>query len=385
MTMLADIAALKTRCTKLESSVSSLSRRITVLERVNANAGIRNVKNYGATGNGTTDDTTAIRSAITAAAAGGGVVYFPAGTYLVQPLTIPPGVVLQGVNGQGYLGPVETIPNLGTLSRIKLKAGSTAPLLSPDDSGVNLATHVRIRDLCLDPNNVPQRTLDLPDQTTYPGRFWLLERCYFVHSGFSSASRGSAVYVGNENSGVAMRDCVVFAGTGGYATRSGWNGVTWYGSDGYMENCYVGYFSNCGLECLGGDSIETFTMVGGGVFTCEYGVVVGGKGFNFHGVSIDHHFDAGTYIGYGPTLFSGCTFHSNSQNGSGASSDIRIGGSHVNLSVMGCSFPACGTKPAYGIRDEGTGNVVHSLANMVEQTYAIAFTNVATSECEQIH
>src|ERR1700722_6816445 len=53
-----------------------------------------NVKNYGATGNGSTDDTTAIQSAIsafqTAAATGSAVkLYFPAGTYLVSaPLTV---------------------------------------------------------------------------------------------------------------------------------------------------------------------------------------------------------------------------------------------------------------------------------------------------------
>ena len=41
-----------------------------------------NVRNYGATGDGTTDDTTAINAAIAALiAAGGGVLYFPAGTY----------------------------------------------------------------------------------------------------------------------------------------------------------------------------------------------------------------------------------------------------------------------------------------------------------------
>jgi hypothetical protein len=43
-----------------------------------------NVKAYGATGNGVTDDSNAIRSAITAAAVAGGTVYFPNGTYLIS-------------------------------------------------------------------------------------------------------------------------------------------------------------------------------------------------------------------------------------------------------------------------------------------------------------
>jgi len=44
-----------------------------------------NVKTYGATGNGVTDDTAAINAAITAlAASGGGTLYFPTGIYLIS-------------------------------------------------------------------------------------------------------------------------------------------------------------------------------------------------------------------------------------------------------------------------------------------------------------
>src|SRR5947209_5759012 len=45
-------------------------------------AAVFNVKNYGATGNGSTNDSPAITKAVTAAnAAGGGIVEFPSGTY----------------------------------------------------------------------------------------------------------------------------------------------------------------------------------------------------------------------------------------------------------------------------------------------------------------
>jgi polygalacturonase len=53
--------------------------------------GVFNVKDYGATGNGVTNDTTAIQATIAAAkAAGGGTVFFPLGTYrVVFPAGIP--------------------------------------------------------------------------------------------------------------------------------------------------------------------------------------------------------------------------------------------------------------------------------------------------------
>jgi hypothetical protein len=63
-----------------------------------------NVKTgYGAAGNGTTDDTSAIQATLTAATAGH-VVYLPAGTYKVSaPLSIPSGVALRGPLGPKHL------------------------------------------------------------------------------------------------------------------------------------------------------------------------------------------------------------------------------------------------------------------------------------------
>jgi len=59
---------------------------------------VTSVKTFGATGNGTTDDTAAINAALVAAnAAGGGIVVMPWGTYLVSgTISIPPYVQLVG-------------------------------------------------------------------------------------------------------------------------------------------------------------------------------------------------------------------------------------------------------------------------------------------------
>src|SRR5436305_10256323 len=60
-----------------------------------------NAKDFGAVGDGNTDDTAALNSALQAAGTAGGVIA-PAGTYAISGLvTVPPGVNLSGVgNGQ---------------------------------------------------------------------------------------------------------------------------------------------------------------------------------------------------------------------------------------------------------------------------------------------
>lgn len=64
-----------------------------------------NVKDYGAVGNGSTDDTAAIQAAITAAGVGGGTVWLPAGEYLVTSTLLmnKSGVNLRGDSMYTYI------------------------------------------------------------------------------------------------------------------------------------------------------------------------------------------------------------------------------------------------------------------------------------------
>jgi polygalacturonase len=75
-------------------------------------AGVMNVRDYGAKGDGNTFDTAAIQKALDACAAAGGTVEFPAGIYLSQPLTLrskttvqlDPGAILQaGTNQSDFM------------------------------------------------------------------------------------------------------------------------------------------------------------------------------------------------------------------------------------------------------------------------------------------
>lgn len=99
------------------------------------------VKNYGATGDGVTDDTTAIQSAINdCAAAGGGVVYFPPGTYAVTQLTINAQDNVQ-LQGAGLASTVKWVWNAASAagSMLTIKSGTDrtrVSLLQFDGSGL---------------------------------------------------------------------------------------------------------------------------------------------------------------------------------------------------------------------------------------------------------
>jgi Pectate lyase superfamily protein len=64
--------------------------------------GFNNVKDFGAVGNGTTDDTDAIRKALLyLAAKGGGTMYFPKGKFKVtSTISLPGGILIQGSMGK---------------------------------------------------------------------------------------------------------------------------------------------------------------------------------------------------------------------------------------------------------------------------------------------
>lgn len=93
---------------------SGLTSEINSLSSAHDNLGIYNVKDYGAVGDNSTDDTTALQDAINACAnAGGGTVVVPPGAYRHTGLTIPQttgsGIRLTGVAYHVFT----TAPNTG--------------------------------------------------------------------------------------------------------------------------------------------------------------------------------------------------------------------------------------------------------------------------------
>lgn len=105
-----------------------------------------NVKQYGAVGNGTTDDTAAIQAALNAAVSGS-AVFFPQGVYIVSStLTFPGNIAIIGCGDS----------DSGTIIRVKTGTALTTPVLAAADWYNNSATcgnPVEIRDLMIDGNS----------------------------------------------------------------------------------------------------------------------------------------------------------------------------------------------------------------------------------------
>lgn len=91
--------------TKLGTQPPTGGRTVTDAFTYLTNNAVFNVKDFGAFGDGTTNDTTTIQNAINAAGAVGGIVFFPAGVYkTTAALTVPRWVRLKGENATGVAG-----------------------------------------------------------------------------------------------------------------------------------------------------------------------------------------------------------------------------------------------------------------------------------------
>jgi hypothetical protein len=82
----------------------SASPTVSVAPLPSSSGRLFNVRSYGATGNGSSDDSAALRRALRKAAAAGGTVYLPAGTYSCPtPLTLPDRVRMRGDGDASWL------------------------------------------------------------------------------------------------------------------------------------------------------------------------------------------------------------------------------------------------------------------------------------------
>jgi parallel beta-helix repeat protein len=154
---------------------------------------VYNVKDYNAKGDGSTDDTATIQSTLdTAYTAGGGIVFIPAGTYIIDPnpgLQVKTGVTLQGA---------------GANSLLKLKAGSvhTDNLVKSESW-----TNVTMRDFAVDGNRTAQAGSPGSYTHTQYGIYFGGTTNSLVQNVFVKSTTGVGIHIYN-GQGVTVLDCV---------------------------------------------------------------------------------------------------------------------------------------------------------------------------------
>lgn len=103
------------------------------------------VKTYGAVGDGSTDDTAAIRSAIAAASERGGVVSFPAGVFL-----LPSRLNCQSLNNVSFQGSGKSATILKSAVPVSFPPRNGGPTML----GLAKCANFSIRDITFDNNNI---------------------------------------------------------------------------------------------------------------------------------------------------------------------------------------------------------------------------------------
>ncbi|HSW75145.1 MAG TPA: glycosyl hydrolase family 28-related protein [Candidatus Saccharimonadales bacterium] len=188
-----------------------------------------NVKHYGATGDGSTDDTIAIQAALDAAAtAGGGVVYLPAATYVVSNITLDTNVTLCGA---------------GWATILQAKAGTSGYLIAV--THLSTSRQVTIRDLALStPYGGATAGHILLDNTGWAGGdpFDCMHRVLNV---FSFNAGGDAFHFGANTRGLVVVGCSQYQATGvGFYFEGGC-------TDSFISHCNSGPSGGHGFYIAG--------------------------------------------------------------------------------------------------------------------------------------
>jgi hypothetical protein len=291
-------------------------------------ADIINVLDFGAVGDGVTDDTIAIQTAINAAQQHGGHVFIPAGTYRVSSLTISGSFTLRGAG----INATTLLSILGTaqpMLQIRLTGGTQYDRHRP----------VEIEQLTLQGNkndaagdNVTHG-VDFQVATTNPRYDFVFFRNVQVNQ-----------FPGNGVNGISWQGAASFINCSMYNNK-------YYCVA--TNSCLDWTFSGCdfgeaGQHCVLLSGCSGFVFNGGGIYSSQgdgvllYGASTNNTHNSFIGVSIDNNGKNGVTYNVNSNTnnsFVGCNFQQNSRSGSGAGSDIYVvSGAGVGLSVVNCRF-----------------------------------------------
>lgn len=314
--------------------------------KVDNDALVINVKDHGAVGDGTTDDTAAIQESLNLVGPGG-TVFLPPGVYGTNsPLTIPPQVRLLGSHG-GHIDDV-----VGSCIKPKaLFAGAAVILMVDQTTGgySQLSAEQRIENLSIDGSNLSGSVDGIQAQGLVHGVYLTdVQVRHGVNHGVNTTANASGTAYSWRCSRVHVSTVV------GIGITASMTDATWVDCEviGAGSHCwFVGGASNsvfvgCRAEWSGLDGYN---------FGSGTGTAAGSGGPVFVGCTTDRNGQNGVSIpvganGNAPVSFIGCTFRRDGRN----STSSGYAAVNVNASTQPVILSGCSVYP--GTADDGTGN-----------------------------
>ena len=299
---------------------------------------------YSAPINGS-DATTAINSAMTDAAAaangtqGTPVVFFPAGEYMISQVSVPAGVILQGVHSSAYGVTGGNMDQPGwPVSMLKQIGGSNKDAVVFADT----KNYQRVYDLGLDGNkslNTSGRGWVVADGASGQEGQVVLERVF----AFNCADSG--IYLGRNRRANKVLNCV-----SNYSAIG--DGITVSGSDNTIQGCIFGSNARAGI-CLGTTTALRWASFGNNnasavthvfnndIYQNLVGISVGNGSWGslLMGNGIDRNSNEGiaVYGGYDTSVQMNC-FHSNGVLTDDTYPHVGLGSGVNQIAISGNDF-----------------------------------------------
>ena len=340
---------------------------------------------FGAFGDGVTNNTAALSAAVIAMwALGGGVVEFQAGTYVTGALPLYTNVTLQGVamdfTGHGF--------GASPGSSLQLASGANDNLIF-----IPLLQHgIRILDMQLDGNSSgnPSGQSCVGCQTNGTNDTnYLGEDSYIsIERSTLKNARGNGFTIGPGQRAARIRNCYVVSNLG--------DGVHIYTSDCVVEATLLGANGASNVNVLGAGvthitdcdifgagtvnmTVQDSTFFGGPL-PCDR-VIVTSCEFDFsssHGVLVQGSSKN--------VVFANCTWNQNGQGSGGLASHLWIASTVASISVTNCAFTNdSGGAPSANYDIFVQGSVIVNTASNIHGGTGVSAINGTTNAPSQLH